>query len=150
MKNLLLLLMLLPLSLFAQEEKSYLSRSVTIKPARYISSSTEWIGKKGAMFKVLRARDADLRGCDVYAKVLECRKSNLSGSEGRLIIRPLYIRDRDGNKISVSGDIYIRGENRSTMKFLLFFLPPMWFVPGTGASTDSNDEYQIYFDELEE
>ena len=142
--------MLLPLSLFAQEEKSYLSRSVTIKPARYISSSTEWIGKKGAMFKVLRARDADLRGCDVYAKVLECRKSNLSGSEGRLIIRPLYIRDRDGNKISVSGDIYIRGENRSTMKFLLFFLPPMWFVPGTGASTDSNDEYQIYFDELEE
>ena len=147
MKKLLLLLILLPLSLYAQEEKNYLSRSVTIKPARYISSSTEWIGKKGAMFKVLRARDADLRGCDVYAKVLECRKSNLSGSEGRLIIRPLYIRDRDGNKISVSGDIYIRGLNRTNIKF---WLPFMWFVPGTGASTDSEDEYQIYFDELDE
>lgn len=63
MKYLLLLLLLLPLGLFAQEEKNYLSRSVTIKPTRYISSSTEFIGKKGAMFKVVRARDAYLRGC---------------------------------------------------------------------------------------
>lgn len=148
MKKLLLLLMLLPLSLFAQEEKSYyLSRSVTIKPARYISSSTEFIGKRGAMFKVVRARDADLRGCAVYAKVLECRKSNLSGSEGRLIIRPLFILDKEGHKISVYGDIYIRGLNRTNIKF---WLPFLWFVPGTGASTDSEDEYQIYFDELAE
>ncbi len=149
MKNLLLLLLLLPLGLFAQEEKNYLSRSVTIKPTRYISSSTEFIGKKGAMFKVVRARDADLRGCEVYARVLECRKSNLSGSEGRLIIRPLYILDKDGNKISVYGDIYIRGLNRSNIKFILWFVPVMWFIPGGGAGTDS-DEFQIYFDELAE
>lgn len=149
MKYLLLLLLLLPLGLFAQEEKNYLSRSVTIKPTRYISSSTEFIGKKGAMFKVVRARDADLRGCEVYARVLECRKSNLSGSEGRLIIRPLYILDKDGNKISVYGDIYIRGLNRSNIKFILWFVPVMWFIPGGGAGTDS-DEYQIYFDELAE
>lgn len=146
MKNLLLLLLLLPLGLYAQEEMNYVSRSVTIKPARYISSSTEWIGKKGAMFKVVRARDASLIDCDVFAKVLECRKSNLSGSEGRLIIRPLYIMDKDGNKISVYGDIYIRGVNRTNVKF---WVPFMWFIAGGGAGTDS-DEFQIYFDELEE
>ncbi len=146
MKKLLLLLVLLPLGLFAQEDKSYISRSVTVKPARYISSSTEWVGKKGAMFKIVRARDASLKDCEVYAKVLECRKSNLSGSEGRLIIRPLYILDKNGNKISVYGDIYIRGVNRTNIKF---FLPFMWFIAGGGAKTDS-DEFQIYFDELAE
>lgn len=74
----------------------------------------------------------------------------MSCSEGRLVIRPLYIIDKDGNKISVYGDIYIRGLNRCNIKHWLSFIPVMWFIPGGGASTDYGDEYQIYFDELEE
>ena len=42
MKNLLLLLMLLSLKLYAQDNKAYLRRDVTIRPARVISSSEEW------------------------------------------------------------------------------------------------------------
>ena len=141
--------MLLSLKLYAQDNKAYLRRDVTIRPARVISSSEEWGGTPEPLFKVHKASDRSLKNCKVYAKVIECRKSNLSGAEGRMIIRPLYILDNDGNKISVYGDIYLSGINRSNIKMIFCFIPFMWFVPGGGAKTGS-DEFHIYYEEYPE
>lgn len=146
MKNLLLLLlMLLSLELYAQEYKTSWGRKVTIRPTRVISSSDQWTSRPSPLFKVYKASDRSLRNCEVYAQVIECRKSNLSGAEGRMVIRPLYILDKDGEKISVHGDIFIRGLNRTNVKMIFCFIPFMWFVPGGGAKTGS-DEFQIYLD----
>ena len=69
----------------------------------------------------------------------------MSGAEGRLVIRPLYILTKEGEKIWVRGDIHIRGLNRSNVKMALFFVPFMWFVPGTGAITGS-DDFTVYLE----
>ena len=159
MKKLLFLLMLLPLGLCAQvvedesevkpqnltETGETLGEKVIIKPSRLLSSREKWIRRPQPLFKVHSSNYEGLRRCDVYAEVLECRKSNLSGSEGRLIIRPLYIKTKDGGRIYVHGDIYLRGLNRTNVKFWLGFIPFMWFVPGTGAKTAS-DHFTVYMD----
>lgn len=149
MKNLLLLLMLLSLKIYAQDNKAYLKQDVTIRPTRVISSSEGRSVNPEPLFKVYKAKDRSLKNCIVYAQVIESRKSNLSGSKGRMIIRPLYILDNNGNKISVYGDIFLRGLNRANVKMIFFFIPFMWFVPGGGVKTDS-DEFHIYYDEYPE
>lgn len=148
MKKLLLLLMLLPLGLYAQVvvNEDSLGRRVIIRPARVLSSSDTFpLKSPEPLFKVFKAEDRFLRKCDVYAEVLECKKSNMSGAEGRLVIRPLYILTKEGEKIWVRGDIHIRGLNRSNVKMALCFVPFMWFVPGTGAITGS-DDFTVYLE----
>lgn len=148
MKKLLFLLMLLPMGLCAQEvvDEDSLGRRVIIRPARVLSSSDTFpLNSPEPLFKVYKADDRSLRKCDVYAEVLECRRTNLSGSEGRLIIRPLYILTNEGKKIWVRGDIFIRGLNRSSAKMALFFIPFMWFVTGTEATTGS-DDFTVYLE----
>lgn len=113
MKKLLFILMLLPLGLYAQEIESgtnteaktetesneLLGEKVVIRPARVLSSSEDFVLRKAQpLFRVHSSNYRSLRKCDVYAEVLECRKSNMSGAEGRLIIRPLYIKTKDGGQ----------------------------------------------------
>ncbi len=148
MKRLLFLLIFLPLKFHAQviEDEGLLEGSVIIKPARVLSSSDKYMLRTPEpLFRVFKSADRSLRKCDVYAEVLKCKKSNMSGAEGQLIIRPLYILSKEGEKIWVRGDIHIRGLNRSNVKMALFFVPFMWFVPGTGAITGS-DEFTVYLE----
>ena len=154
MKKLLLFLMLFPLGLYAQvveiENETVTDdlpgEKVIIRPARVLSSSDKFILRKPQpLFRVYSSNYSGLRKCDVYAEVLECRRSNMSGAEGRLVIRPLYIKTKDGGRIYVHGDVYVRGLNRTNVKMFLGFLPFMWFVPGGGARTGS-DEFTVYMD----
>ena len=130
MKKLLLLLVLFPWGLYAQEYKQY--SEIVIKPNWLITSSNVYLGQVEEFFSVESAPDKGLIGCRVVGKVLEVRKSNISGSEGRLKIRPLYIIKGD-EKISVDGDIRVRGKNTTNAKFWLFFIHFSWFFPGEGA-----------------
>ncbi|MBO4611728.1 MAG: leucine-rich repeat domain-containing protein [Bacteroidaceae bacterium] len=116
---------------------------ITIKALVSINSSNVNLNDIKPFFTVVNAPNKDLIGCPVTCKVLQVRKSNISGSEGRLIIRPLYI-NKGGEKIKVSGDIHVRGLNRSNFKFWLSFLPPVWFIPGTGAKIEDSDRFVIY------
>ena len=142
MNKLLLLLMLFPWGLYAQEYKQY--SEITIKPEREITSSNVEMDQVEAFFSVVEAPDKDLIGCLVVGNVIEVRKSNISGSEGRLRVRPLFIV-KGKEKISVCSDIYVRGKNISNAKFWLsFFLPPVWFVPGTGAKIYTTDRFAIH------
>ena len=59
------------------------------KPIR--SSSKLEIRKNYYLFEVIQAEDTSLIGKPVRCQIIERRKSNLSGLEGRLILRPLYI-----------------------------------------------------------
>lgn len=142
----LLLFMLLPYGLYAQEYKGFEGRSIIVKAQRVISSSDDITNSILPLFSVKKTEDKSLRGCEVYAKMIECKKSNMSGAEGRVVIRPLYIL-KDGKKIAVRGDILINGINRTNLKRALFFIPFMWFVPGGGAKTsDIYNEFEIFLE----
>ena len=125
----------------AQEYKQY--SEITIKPERKITSSNVKLDQVDSFFSVVEAPDKDLIGCPVIGNVIEVRKSNISGSEGRLRIRPLFIIKRK-EKISVCSDIFVRGYNISNVKFWLCFLPPVIFVPGTGAKIYTTDRFAIH------
>lgn len=124
------------------EDSIDIEDAITIIPQGTITSSNV-IGSQHVLFFVHDALDKDLIGCPVVCKIVQVRKSNISGSEGRLVIRPLYI-DKKGEKIKVYGDIHARGLNRSNVKFWLGFLPPMWFIPGTGAKIYPTDQFTVY------
>ncbi len=106
-----------------------------------ITSSTNLeIGKNYYLFEVVQAEDSSLLGRQVVCKVIERRKSNLSGSEGRLILRPLYL-EKDSLQIPLVSDvIYRRGLNRSNVKRWLSFLIVPCFIAGSGAEISQDEE----------
>lgn len=97
------------------------------------SSSQLSPGKCYLLFEVIHAEDPSLIGCHVSCRILERRKSNISGSEGRLAILPLYIKTPSGNKNVRPVPIMRRGKNISNVKFWTFPLIVPIFIPGTGA-----------------
>lgn len=104
-------------------------------------------GHRFKMLEVKKASDERLVGGKITCQVINSRKSNIMGTEGMLIIRPLYITLEDGTIIKTKhDDIYIRGRNRQTIKFWMSFLPPMWFIPGEGAKIRPTDEFPIMLD----
>ena len=72
--------------------------AITIIPQGMITSSNV-IASHQVLFFVHDAIDKALIGCPVVCKIIQVRKSNISGSEGRMVIRPLYI-DKKGEKIN--------------------------------------------------
>ena len=73
---------------------------IMITPKSMITSSNVLLYDIKDFFKVYDAQDKELIGCPVICQVLQVRKSNIMGSEGRLVIRPLYIKKGD-EKINV-------------------------------------------------
>ena len=118
------------------------NNDIIIKPIQTISSSTVEENDVKQLFEVVNAPDKTLIGCPVVCKVVQVRKSNMSGSEGRMIIRPLYI-NKDGEKIDVIDDIHLIGTNCCNPKIYLFFIPPLWFIPGGGARAYTFNRYTI-------
>lgn len=101
------------------------------------------VGSYYPLLQVARAQDMKLAGADIICQILERRKSNLTGAEGILRFRPICIRLTDGTEIQlVHDDVFLRGRNRSNVKWWLFpFLP----VAGEGAKLDPNMEIPLYF-----
>ena len=125
------------------DEFEIVDGGITIRPLEMTTSSNVLLYDTKHFFSVSDASDKNLIGCPVVCKVIQVRKSNITGSEGHLTLRPLYI-DNLGEKIKVYGDIHVRGLNRANVKFWLGFLPPMWFIPGTGAKIYPTDRFTIY------
>lgn len=94
------------------------------------SSSDIEMGKNYYLFEVTQAEDTSLIGKPVVCQIIERRKSNLSGSEGRLRLRPLYIEKGTQQIPLVPNDIYRRGLNRTNVK--TWTLIP-WFIAGSKA-----------------
>lgn len=106
-----------------------------------ISSSSDInVGSSYYLFEVMEAEDSSLIGKPVVCQVIERRKSNILGSEGRLILRPLYI-EKGSLQIPISSsDIYRRGLNRTNIKFWFSPLIVPLFIPGTGAKILPNEK----------
>ena len=104
-------------------------------------------GLKYELLQVQDAEDKSLIGCPIVCQVLESRKSNINGSEGRLSIRPLYIKTNDGGKIKlVHDDIFRRGLNRANVKFWTSFTIVMIFCPGSRAEITDDDVFVLTID----
>lgn len=111
------------------------------------SSSAIEVGKCYTLFRVVEAEDTSLIDKLVICQVIERRKSNIFGAEGRLILRPLYI-ETDSQKIPlVPTDIHRRGKNISNAKFWLSFLIVPIFLPGKGAVIIPKENFVLTIDE---
>lgn len=120
-------------------------REIIAKPINRICTSSEYtIGKDYRLLEVDNALEKKLIGCNIMCRIIEKRKSNISGSEGRLIIRPLYIINNDGSKIHLQPtDIVKRGLNLANIKFWLAPLVIPMFIPGTGAAISEGEEFEL-------
>jgi len=121
--------------------------SILAKPLPDVNLSTSaglLADTESEMLYVMDAQDKSLVGCHIVCKVIESRKSNIGGSEGRLSIRPLYIISKDGKRVRLEPeDIQRRGLNRTNAKFWTSFLIIPIFLPGTGASISNSEIFQL-------
>ena len=106
------------------------------------SSSDIEVGKNYHLFEVIEAEDSGLIGKSVVCQVIERHKSNLTGLEGRLVLRPLYIENGSQQIPLVQTDIFRRGKNNSNVKeWLIYIFPPLWFIAGSGAKIEPNERF---------
>lgn len=118
------------------DDNSIVVETITPEPIR--SNSDLEVGYDYGLFKVKKAGDSALMGCTVVCQIIERRLSNVTGAEGRLVIRPLYVIANDGKKVLLdSTDIVRSGKNRQSVKWWLFNLLP---IAGSGAIIQPNEE----------
>ena len=121
----------------------------TIDGSSIKSSSSLKIGKSYYLFDVKQAEDTTLIGKPVVCQIIARRKSNISGSEGRLILRPLYVDKGSIQVPLVPNDICRRGLNRTNFKFWTSFLVIPIFIAGSGVKI-MPEEHIILTLDLEE
>lgn len=121
---------------------------VQVFPEIPITSSTPFkIDRLYPIFHVIKAKDPSLVGGSVICKILDRRKSNIIGSEGRIAMVPLYVRTDDGQEYSLrSVPIIRRGLNRCNVKLFLSPLIIPIFIPGTGAKILPNETIKLMLD----
>ena len=127
------------------EQKLFDNKTVIARPKIKIKTSSNLaVYEKYNLFIVEQAEDKDLVGCEISCLVVERRKSNINGSEGRLSLRPLYINKKNGDIVRLlPTDIHKRGLNRANVKFWTsIFVVPV-FIPGTGAKILSNEHFEF-------
>ena len=111
-------------------------RTITVEPLNRIRISTSTPlqqGKNYDLFRVVSAKNPELIGRSIVCQILERRKSNILGSEGRLSILPLYVDTPDGAVPLMPTPIYRRGLNKTNVKAWTFFLIIPLYIPGTKA-----------------
>lgn len=105
------------------------------------------VGLRFKMLEVKRALEDRLIGCPVTCEVVKSRRSTFFGTEGELVIRPLYITADDGTIIRLKhDDIAIRGRNRQNLKFWTAWSFVTWFITGEGAKIRPEDEFVVTLD----
>lgn len=105
----------------------------TIDNKTISTSSHLTTGQNYYLFEVVQADDSSLIGKPVICKVIDIRKSNISGSEGRMFLQPLYVEKGTVQIPLAPNAIYRRGKNLTNVKFWLSFLIVPVFIPGSGA-----------------
>lgn len=138
MKKLLLLAVsLISLTAFAQQEITA-GKNPNVK----VSSKQMYaVGSEIQALVVVSAEDQSLVGQPIVCQVVETRRSNMSGQEGCLILRPLFIQT-DSKQIALEhDDIYLRGKNRCNVK-RWGLIPGFW--PGGGAKMKKDATYKLY------
>ena len=129
--------------LFELAPKQKNSKQITVKPirgSRITTSSGLEAGMNYYLFEVVKCADSSLKGKNVACQVMLTRKSNLSGAEGQLVLRPLYV-DKDSEQIPlVPNDIYRRGLNRTNVKEWTAPLIIPLFIAGSKAKILPNEE----------
>lgn len=122
------------------------SKQVIVKPIHGSSISTSSgleVGKNYFLFEVVKCEDVSLKGKRVACQVMVSRKSNLSGAEGQLVLRPLYI-EKDLEQIPlVPNDIYRRGLNRTNVKYLVIPTIVGIIIAGSRAEIQSHEEIAL-------
>lgn len=120
-------------------------KCITACPIVNINTSSKMeVGDKRCLLQVKDAADKELIGCNIMCQIMEKRKSNISGSEGRLIIRPLFIINKDNQAVRLlPTDIYKRGKNRANAKFWLSFAVIPAFVAGSKAEIEQNETFEL-------
>lgn len=122
------------------------SKDISARSLSKIKSSSKLkVGSYYKLFEVTRAEDTSLLGGYVICQVVDRRKSNILGSEGRLVLRPISIERLDGSQVRVTPtDIHKRGKNRTNVKFwtsLVSLIPA--FIPGTGAVIKQGESIKL-------
>lgn len=121
------------------------SKDLVARVIKEITSSSDIeVGKCYPFLEVVQSQNPSLIGAAVICQVMEKRRSNIFGSEGRLIIRPLYIGGADGTAIRLlPTDIYRRGKNRTNVKYWLseFIIPAL--IAGSGAEIEEGETFDI-------
>lgn len=122
-------------------------KTIIAKPISGVIISTNAgfeAGEVSMLLQVTKADDKSLVGEKIACEIIESRRSNISGAEGRLILRPLYIFTKDKRLIHLlPTDIHRRGKNFQCGKFWLSPLIIPIFVPGTGARIFPNEEFVL-------
>ena len=118
----------------------------TINGSSIESSSSLEIGKNYYLFVVKKAEDTTLIGKSVICQIIEKRKSNISGSEGRIILRPLYVEKGSLQVPIIPNDIIRRGLNRTNFKFWTSFLIIPIFIAGSRAEIKPDEEIIMTLD----
>ena len=136
-RNLLLLAAsILSLAAFAQSEII-----AGKNPEVEVTSKMKYaVGSEIQALRVISAEDQSLIGKPIVCRVVERRKSNMSGQEGRLVLRPLFIQCYDRQVALEHDDIYLRGKNRCNIKFWI----PIAFWAGGGAKMPKDATYKLY------
>lgn len=132
-------------SLFSLASLAQSEITVCKNPAVKVSSSARYaVGTEIEALKVLQAEDPSLIGKPVVCRVVETRRSNLSGQEGRLVLRPLYVKADNAPVAVQHDDIYLRGKNRTNVKKWLGTVTiVLAFVPGGGAKMPETAKYTL-------
>ena len=122
------------------------SKQVIVKPIHGSSISTSSgleVGKNYFLFEVVKCEDVSLKGKRVACQVMVSRKSNISGAEGQLVLRPLYI-EKDLEQIPlVPNDIYRRGLNRTNVKYLVIPTIVGIIIAGSRAEIQPQEEIAL-------
>lgn len=131
-------------------DASYFDDEVIVglpEKGKVTSSVYRKVGHRFKMLEVKRAIEDRLVGCPVTCEVVKTRRSNFFGTEGELVVRPLYITADDGTIIRVKhDDIAIRGKNRQNLKFWTAWSLVTWFIPGGGAKVTAEDQFVVTLD----
>ncbi len=118
----------------------------TINGGSIKSSSSLEIEKNYYLFVVKEAEDTTLIGKPVICQIIEKRKSNISGSEGRIILRPLYVEKGSLQVPIVPNDVIRRGLNRTNFKFWTSILIIPIFIAGSRAEIKPDEEIIMTLD----
>lgn len=120
-------------------------KDITACSVMEINTSSEIeVGEKIRLLQVKEASNKELIGCDIMCQIIEKRKSNISGSEGRLTIRPLYIVNKDNQPVRLlPTDIHKRGKNRANVKFWTSIVMVPMFIAGSKAEIEQNETFEL-------
>lgn len=145
-----LFLCILSVATFAQKEVTI--KAGTMVPLQIVNPTKAVDVQKGQKVAFRVSRDINVKGVTaipygtfVNGSVYETKKSSWWGTKGRLGIKLDEIVMPNGEIIPlINGNVYVTGENRTTLSVVLFalFVWPACFICGSKAEIPAGYEIQ--------